>query len=151
MHINGKLKTLDEIKVNLIDKQNWLCEFKILKEALKPIITRLNCPFIIPKETDKFSFLFGNGYYNIKEQNCKFYYKNFISQKFAKPLHQSFYSREYNIEKYQWEQIYKNKIKLIGNKEVSEFNYKLLNNILCTNQFLSKCKIRNSSNCVYKL
>ena len=32
-------------------------------------------------------------------------------------------------------------------KRLSEFNYKLLNNILCCNLFLEKCKIRLNAKC----
>lgn len=37
----------------------------------------------------------------------------------------------------------------IYDKRLSEFNYKLLNNILCTNSFLQKCKLRQNAECDY--
>ena len=50
-------------------------------------------------------------------------------------------SKELNIlDKDTWKNVYSTKIKLIPDPIVSEFNYKLLNNLLNNNYFLSKWK-----------
>ena len=54
------------------------------------------------------------------------------------------------IESVEWKYIYQCKLLDIPDKHLSEFNYKLLNNILCNNVFLSKWKRdihRNCENC----
>lgn len=53
------------------------------------------------------------------------------------------------MNKEYWPSIYTNKIKNTYDKRLSEFNYKLLNNILCTNSFLQKCKLRQNAECDY--
>ena len=51
------------------------------------------------------------------------------------------------IESVEWKYIYQCKLLDIPDKHQSDFNYKLLNNILCNNVFLSKWKRDTHSNC----
>ena len=51
------------------------------------------------------------------------------------------------ISKPSWRNIYKSKVLCMYDKRLSEFNYKLLNNMLCFNLFLEKCKIRLNAKC----
>ena len=62
-------------------------------------------------------------------------------------MHQSLFNKLFSVEKDSWNNIYKNKIKNMYDTRISEFNYKLLNNTLCCNSFLFKCKYRSSDKC----
>lgn len=62
---------------------------------------------------------------------------------------QSKYNKEFDILKSDWENIYMNKIVLLHDKKISEFNYKLLNNLLSNNYFVSK--IDKSCDCMCKI
>ena len=106
-----------------------------------------NCKFTKVQDTKWFRFR--QGYSNIIDKKCKFYYANLLLQKFQKPCYQSYFSREFNIEKYNWYNIYRCKITDIFDRYISEFNYKLLNNILSCNSLLCKFKIRDNENCMY--
>ena len=58
-------------------------------------------------------------------------------------------SRTLNIERSSWTSINSLKIKHIFYKKVAEFNFKLLNNLLCNNIFLRKIKKSESDLCQY--
>lgn len=49
---------------------------------------------------------------------------------------------------YVWENIYMEKIKKIFDKNVLEFNYKLLYNFIICNKYVSKWKIDLDKNCI---
>lgn len=49
---------------------------------------------------------------------------------------------------YEWENIYTEKIKKIFDKNVSEFNYKLLHNLITCNKYVSKWKTDLDKNCI---
>ena len=89
------------------------------------------------------------GYHSFLDQKCSFSYKNLLHKKFQSPIHQSSLSREFVICKEDWTNIYSCKISLPIDKKISEYNYKLLNNILCNNYCLKKCKITASDLCLY--
>ena len=64
-----------------------------------------------------------------------------LQRKIQKPCYQNILKKKFNIaDKTVWRNIYPTKIKLIDDPIVSEFNYKLLNNLLCNKLFLSKWK-----------
>ena len=60
-------------------------------------------------------------------------------KKFRRPCYQTIVARDLNIQYIKsWTNIYVNKVKDISDTKVAEFNYKLLNNILCNNYLVSK-------------
>ena len=73
----------------------------------------------------------------------------FVRKKFHIPVYQSYLSRTLNIERPSWTSIYSFKIKHIFEKKVAEFNFKLLNNLLCNKIFLRKIKKSESDLCPY--
>ena len=143
-------KSSEEILQKLAYQRNWICEYKTITSALKRGIDKIKTTsYLIPKISNKFAFIFANGYYNFIEQKCSFFYRNLLYKKFQTPIHQSSLSREFLICKEDWTNIYSCKISLPVDKKISEFNYKLLNNILCNNHFLKKCKLNDSDLCVH--
>lgn len=50
---------------------------------------------------------------------------------------------------YVWENICTEKIKKIFDKNVSEFNYKLLHNLITCNKYVSKWKTDSDKNCIH--
>ena len=142
---NGDLKSSEEVLEQLIDRRNWICEFKLLKQVLKHAIDKIQKEmFVMPRINNKYTFNFRTGYYCFLDQKCSFFYKNLLDKKFQSPIHQSSLSREFDINKLDWSNIYSCKISSFSDKKISEFNYKLLNNILCNNHFLAKCKLRDN-------
>ena len=69
------------------------------------------------------------------------YYEIFVKQNFHKPNYQSTLSRMFNItDKSVWKTIYQNKIQKIKDSAIAEFNYNVLNNLICNNYIVSKWK-----------
>lgn len=68
-----------------------------------------------------------------------FYYSIFIDNKFQKSVQENKWNRIFNIkEGYIWKNVYVSKIKNMYEKRIAEFNYKLLNDILNNNVYVSK-------------
>ena len=86
------------------------------------------------------------GYSNIHEKPTKFFYLNLVEKKFCTPFFQTKLADELDIHEgaiwkilYNYNIIiYRCKIKDIKDKHIAEFNYKLLNNILYFNAYVSK-------------
>ena len=55
---------------------------------------------------------------------------NHCKKKFVYPKYQSFYRLEFNVGKDMWKHIYNQKIKLAINRNIAEFNFKLMHNLL---------------------
>lgn len=70
-----------------------------------------------------------------------------LHKKFKPPCYQSAFNNLFNIGRDNWKDIYERKVKNMYDKRLSEFNYKLLNNILNCNSFQYKCKSRSNANC----
>ena len=144
----GNLKQLSDFSNCIRNKSNWLCEFKIISDVFKRLCKKYdfsNCNFINIQHTYK--FLFYTGFVDVREKKCNFFYENFVNKKFCKPYYQRVLNTEFMIESVEWKYIYQCKLLDIPDKHLSEFNYKLLNNILCNNVFLSKWKRDTHSNC----
>ena len=130
---NVDLKSSEEILEQLIDRRNWICEFKLLKLVLKHAIDKIKKEmFVMPRINNKYTFNFRTGYYCFLDQKCSFFYKNLLDKKFQSPINQSSLSREFDINKLDRSNIYSCKISSFSDKKISEFNFKLLNNILST-------------------
>ena len=87
-------------------------------------------------------FLFKNGRFElIKGKSCKFFYDIFVHQKFKRPNMEKIWEKEFDLVKpVAWNMIYKNNIRNIVDKNVAEFKYKLIHNLLCNRYMLSKWK-----------
>ena len=145
---DGNFLTLQQLSTILNDKSNWLCEYKIIKNVLKKYLVKFDMSYCTyTRISSRRSFLFHSGFKSIIEKRCKFFYDNLLHKKFEKPCYQSMLNREFCLEREHWKIIYINKIQNIYDKRVCEFNYKLLNNLLCCNLSLFRCKIRVTKHC----
>ena len=76
---------------------------------------------------------------SIRSTKSNFYYSIFIDNKFQKSVQENKWNRIFNIkEGYIWKNVYVSKIKNMYEKRIAEFNYKLLNDILNNNVYVSK-------------
>ncbi len=85
---------------------------------------------------------------NIKNKACKWFYKKIVQQK-VKPAKCIKRWNEIFSYDYEWKLIIERKIKNQFQVKISEFNYKMLNNILPTGDNLYKWKKVVKSNCIY--
>ena len=132
----------------IVNKSNWLCEYKVLKNIFGPLSTRFDCSkgqYI--NIINRNCFLFSNKYEDIHDRKNKDFYDILLKKKFQKPCFQTILSREFDITSTEWYSVYNKKVKQISDKNVAEFNYKLLNNLLCNDYYLSKWKIGHTMYC----
>lgn len=130
---------------NLTNKHNWLCEYKILRNVFNKISHKTE--YHIEKEN---VFLFKNGKIeSIIGKSCKFFYDIFVDDKFQRSYMESMWEKTFMLEKSDWTNIYRNNVCKVVDKNVAEFNYKLLHNLLCNNYLLSKWKKDVHRNCTF--
>ena len=87
----------------IVNKSNWLCEYKVLKNIFGPLSTRFDCSKgkyinIIHRNC----FLFSNKYENIHDRKNMFFYDFLLKKKFEKPCFQTILSREFDITSTEW-------------------------------------------------
>ena len=83
------------------------------------------------------------------EKKCKFFYNILLEKKIHVPCYRSYVNRRFDICENSWKNIYHNRITLFYDKVIAEFNYKLLNNLLCNNLYVSKWKREITRNCTF--
>ena len=140
--VNGSFKSLDDFSDSILIKNNWLCEYFILKNVfskLKQYFDLSNAIYTNIKTNMIFNLQ--SGRHSIIDKRCKFFYCILLQKKIQKPCYQNVLSKDFNIaDKTIWRNVYCTKIKLVDDPIVAEFNYKLLNNLLNNRLYLSKWK-----------
>ena len=78
---NGDIKSSGDILEQLIDKRNWMSEFKVFKTVLKHAIDKIQKEiFIMTRISNKYSFNFLTWYYCFLDQKRSFFYKNLLEK-----------------------------------------------------------------------
>ena len=138
----GNFRSIDDFAVMLRNKTNYLCEYMILKKIFNPLSKKFECrkgQYVNIRHKEL--FLFSIGLENVRVMKSNLYYEIFVKQNFHKPNYQSTLSRTFNItDKSVWKTIYQNKIQKIKDSAIAEFNYNVLNNLICNNYIVSKWK-----------
>ena len=144
------LKDINKIGRQLCNKTNWLCEYAIISKNFRNLIK-----YIKPYEVEyiniknKRLFHFHDKYSYIEDQKCKFFYEILVNDKFESPRYHKYYEQKFEICQSYWKNIYHHKIKLALDKNIAEFNYKLLQNMLCCRKQLFKWKKESTENCIH--
>ena len=140
-NLNGNFLSGEQIFHLLPDKRKWMSEYSIIKKVFKPhtkTFNTLNAYHI----NIHCNTLFFNGQkmVELKTAKSKLFYE--IGVKMIATRH--YMEKCWNVtfgHKYlhcEWKNIYLRKIKNIPCKKISEFNYKILHNLLVTGYILSK-------------
>lgn len=133
-------KSLQEFSDILSNRSNWLCEYNIIRNVIKKKSILFDMKCCVFSRTDFVNTFNFHNVHCILEKKYNFYYENMLSRKFKPPCRQFYLSKNYCVNKKYWPSIYANKIKNMYDKRLGEFNYNLLNNILCTNSFCKNVK-----------
>ena len=161
---NGILYVRDLIKNNGVtmndieianctnDKRNIVKDIFIIKNYVLKRIKNLDmsiAPFVKIKPMTH--VLHENKLYMIKGSKSKLYYQMLMSKCFSKGHMESVYAKEFSFENHIsfWRKIYSQKIVSIKIPKLSEFNYKILHNIVPCGKVLSKWKQHISEKCQY--
>lgn len=131
----GTIVTLISFDKFFKNKSNWLYEFNVIASTLKPFLKKKYNFNIKYKNTNPDSkFCFCSGYNVLSGNKSIFFYTNLIKKKFIKP----YYQNEFEINDEQlWKNIYESKIIKIEDTTLTDYIYRLLNNILCNNAYFN--------------
>ncbi len=147
--INGTLLTEQRIIDKLILKTNWFGEYYKIKKIFKKLTAKIYdtslAEFVNIKKS--WTLLHSNSVYCLKTQKSKFYYNIMIDKKAEPNYMLKKWERDFTLDNTHWKNIYNDKIWQIKDKKLAEFNYKFLNNILCTRSLISKWNPKVNSLC----
>lgn len=144
---NG-FKTINDIKGCLASTNNFLCEYLIVKNAIKMHLSRIDLRTINSTNSlTKLHFYFEGKLEDTSNKKSNFFYSILVKKKSQKPIMENIWCKEFQIDKYYFNEIYKNKVRSLFDKSVAEFNYKLLHNLLTTNLSVSKWDKNINGNC----
>jgi hypothetical protein len=138
---DGVLKSDDDMYEIIKDKRNILQELSIVKKyimkRLKHIDTTI-APYVKIKDTVRITH--HNQIHVIDTQKSKFFYSILASKCMSKGNMETLYSREFKFENNHknWRTIYQQKLKDIKVRKLSEFNFKILHNIVPCGYVVSK-------------
>lgn len=148
-YTDGSLLPDFQIKNKLINTQNWIAELFLIKNAIKPYFKygtlinnnkNINTNFKIRMSNLK--------YIDVRKQCAKDFYRLFVDIKFIKPITQKYWKRTFETQNVIiWKSIYEQKIINMCDKKVSEFNYKILNNLVTCKSNLMKWKLSDNDLC----
>jgi hypothetical protein len=129
-------------------KANWLCEYKILKNILKPYSEKFDCTQAkyVNVKLDS-TFKISKHTYHIANTRNSIFYNSGINSKFQPPVSQNYWKRNFDISGTAFSDMYIRKIKNENIKMIADFNYRLLHNLLVTNKLINKGKANYSSAC----
>ena len=147
---NGMFVTEKYIIDLLKNKTNWICEYKVMKKVFKHYNDLFECvraKYINPKLLCTFPI--DGKKLDINIINTKILYKSFVKKHFVPSSCEKKWSDTFNFEfsKGLFESIYLKKIKKEPIVKVAEFNYKLLQNLLVSNDCVNKWNKSISKDC----
>ena len=129
------------------NKANILIEIGKLKKALKPYreflgnyepVLHLNVPYMIVN---------GKAQYSFNSCKSKLFYKKLVRQKAEIPLYENMWKNMFSVEDHVLRKAYYNKVFILVDKKIAEFNFKVLQNILPCNSNLVKWRKAQSRLC----
>ena len=103
----GNFHSIVHFQDIIVNKSNWLCEYKVLKNVFTRFSARCDCTKgqyinIVKKQ----HFLFCNKYEDICTKKSNFFYDILLKRKFQKPCYQSILARDFDITVSIWQTIY---------------------------------------------
>lgn len=147
---SGNFITEEILLQRLNNKSNWIVEYSIVKKAVRKYseLFRTGLARCINIKEIR-HIVYNNKLCDIMTLKSKQYYNIMIHKKGSRSHMESVWSKEFKILKHPdvWSHIYNRKVKRFPVKKVGEFNYKILQNILCTGYKINKWNKSVSSNC----
>ena len=142
---NNNFLTLEEFQNSYHLNVNFLQVYSIysmIPQTWKNII--LQSPKLTSITNDNLDYIKSH------KKSSQFFYKQFLKMFSEEPLkQQEKWSIEMNIEIDNWEQVYQIPHLCTKSSKYISFQYKILNRILSTNNYLMKCKLKETSLCTF--
>ena len=150
INVNGTFKSDHDLYQEIKCKKNIIQQLYVIKNYVYKKFKSVDfsiAPFA--KITRSMLLLFNGKLFDIKDQKSNFFYM-ILNNKSERCKMESVYSREFNIEGNRdfWKKIYVQKVKEIKIIKLSEFNFKLLHNIIPCGKILCKWKDNISEKCI---
>ena len=148
---NGKIHSGKYCMEKLKQKSNWISEYFILKKAIHIVLKDKKYNITGININDKMIFYFQEIYTEINSKNSKFFYEILVQNKFICSNMEHIWSKKINIADNTtiWKKIYKNKVINEKYKKFSDFNYKLIHNILPSGMLVNKWNKNVTSECAF--
>ena len=149
---NGYLMNENELMNKVCDTRNIMADIYIIKNYVFKRLKNKDlslCNYVKIKPLS--SILYNNRYYDISKCKSKFFYNIYLSKGTSRGNMESIYAREFKFDNSQllWKNVYNQKIVKLKVAKISEFNYKILQNILPNGRILSKWNHNVSEKCEY--
>ena len=152
INLEGRIFSPQECLNKLRNKTNWMVEYLFLKINLKQLLQNRDlssAPFMNNVQ-NACCINTLKGVYNVIQMKTKIYYNIMVLSKFEKPISQIRWQHVDNMRlESDWQNIYITKIRNIPDRKLSQFNFKLLHNIIPCRRDLYKWNKINSQLCIY--
>jgi len=149
---NGNFMNETVLQQKLCNKTNWIAEYTSVKQAVGLYKNTFNTEMAEYTNITTFKYLVHNNKcYDVMNMKSKQFYDILINKKIIRSHMESVWSREFDIVNHVevWSKIYIRNVMTFPIRKVAEFNYKILQNILCTGYILNKWNKACSANCSY--
>ena len=145
--VNGKLDQ-QFILANVADKRNIFSEISLLAEALKPYKQYLDNSIYTPDTELPYFWKNEQPMFMFTTTKSKMFYDAIVNQKVERNRMEDYWTeciQNYDID---FKKMYTDRICFIKDKQLSEFNFKVINGILPCNVNLVKWRKANSKKCI---
>ena len=154
IYINSLKFTENQIDVEYIyskikDKRNIYSEIFDVKEALRPFSQLINTFQVETHDrlSREPSPLVNENHCKLKLMNSKQLYTSLVNNQKIPPFQEHFWIRLFDDPNVNYKALYTKKIKHIQDKQIAEFNYKMINLILPCEKSLKKWGFASSDKC----
>ena len=153
-HDNGTFLSGEDVYRKLRVKTNWIAQYTTVKKVIVPKLVEsgIDSSYARHINTNNIKVDMLNtekGLIPLCGKKSKFFYDIIIRKHVETPTAQCYWERSLNVQKSKWKDIYINKIVLIKDKKIAEFNFKLLHRILPCRYYLHKWNPRITETCPF--
>lgn len=148
---NGQFVTANQLCEKLLCKRNWISEYSIVKKSVE----RYGCLFDdkhyaeYENISDKIILNGKDRNFVIDGQKSKFFYNILVEKKCCRSYTERYWRKQLNkdIDIFQWEKIYMNRVHCLMDNRMRQFMYKLFHNIIPNREMLCKWKKTEDNVC----
>ena len=147
---NGVLKSEQEMYNSITFKATALNDMFILKNTVMKMLMKFDVRVAVHiNKMPSVHILTGNVIHVINDQKSKFFYVILKNKQCTRPDMETVWSNKFSFEnkKAIWSNVYHQKIEAIKDNKLSEFNFKVIHNILPCGYILSKWNYNVKERC----
>ena len=149
---DGTMFNDNELMLKLCMKNNWMVELLTLKKAIGNSYTKFDTKNSQCVNIKSVCILYhGSNISIIQEQRSSFFYEILRKKYYVKPYIEKGWEKSFSISRGElnWEHVYTRKVKQVRYHKFSEFNFKLLHNIVPCGKLVSKWDQNTPKDCLF--